>query len=142
MAHTLLVAFVIAITASGPIASASPAAWRPGARVFLHSMPNDFHRYMKAALAKKKVPVVVVANREDAEFEIKGTSETQKASVAKFIFLGSWQSDEEASISVTSVDSGEVVFAYSVSKKNSAHGRQSAAEACAKHLKQAIEKKK
>jgi hypothetical protein len=43
---------------------------------------------------------------------------------------------------VTSIQSGEIVFAYSVNKKNSAHGKQSTAEACAKHLKEAIEKKK
>jgi hypothetical protein len=115
---------------------------KAGAKVYVHGMPNDFDRFLKAALTKKKVPVVVVSQRELADFEIKGTSETQKASMAKIIFLGNWQSDEQASISVTSVESGEVVFAYSVNKKSSAHGRQSAAEACAKHLKQAIETKK
>jgi hypothetical protein len=54
--------------------------------------------------------------------------------------MGSWHSDEQASISVTGVQSGEIVFAYSVNKKNSAHGKQSSAEACAKHFKEAIEK--
>jgi hypothetical protein len=84
----------------------------------------------------------VVDTSDQAEFEIKGTSETQKAGTAKKIFMGSWHSDEQASISVTSVQSGEIVFAYSANKKNSAHGKQSSAEACAKHLKEAIEKKK
>lgn len=115
---------------------------RPGARVFVHPMSDAFDSYFKAALTKKKVPVVVVDTREAADLEIKGTSETQKASAAKKIFMGSWHSDEQASISVTSVQSGQVVFAYSVNKKNSAHGKQSSAEACAKHLKEAIEKKK
>jgi hypothetical protein len=55
--------------------------------------------------------------------------------------LGSWHSDEQASISVASIESGAVVFAYSANKKNSAHGRQTTAEACAKHLKDEIEKK-
>jgi proline dehydrogenase len=55
--------------------------------------------------------------------------------------FGSWHSDEQASITVTSVGSGEVVYAYSANKKNSAHGRQTTAEACAKHFKEAIEKK-
>jgi hypothetical protein len=56
--------------------------------------------------------------------------------------MGSWHSDEQASISVASFQSGEVVFAYSANKKNSAHGRQTTAEACAKHFKEALETKK
>jgi hypothetical protein len=119
----------------------SDSSFRPGARVFIHTMPDGFDTYLKSALAKKKVPVVVVDSREDADLEIKGTSETQKAGATKKIFMGSWHSDEQASISVTSVESGEIVFAYSVNKKNSAHGKQTTAEACAKHLKEAIEKK-
>lgn len=120
--------------------TAPAGSLRPGAKVFVHSMPDGFDSFFKAALTKKRVPVVVVASREDADLEIKGTSESQKAGAAKKIFMGSWHSDEQASISVTSVSSGEVVYAYSANKKNSAHGKQTTAEACAKHLKEAIEK--
>ena len=85
---------------------------------------------------------MVVENRHEAEFEIKGTSESQKATTAKKIILGSWHSDEQASISVIHIESGDVVYAYSANKKHSAHGRQTTAEACAKHLKETIEKKR
>jgi N-acetylmuramoyl-L-alanine amidase len=105
-------------------------------------MPDDFDTYVKSALEKKQVPVQVVASRDEAEFEIKGTSETQKAGAAKKIFMGSWHSDEQASINLTELKSGEIVYAYSANKKNSAHGKQTSAEACAKHLKEAIEKGK
>src|SRR5688572_22916305 len=115
---------------------------RPGVKVFVHPMTDGFDSYFKSALTKKRVPVVVVDTRDAADLEIKGTSETQKAGAAKKIFMGSWHSDEQASISVTSVQSGEVVFGYSVNEKNSAHGKRSTAEACAKHLKEAIEKKR
>jgi hypothetical protein len=50
-----------------------------------------------------------------------------------------WHSNEEASIQVVDLTSGEVVFADSVNKKSSAHGKESTAEACAKHLKEQIE---
>jgi hypothetical protein len=120
----------------------SSTGLRPGAKVFLNTMPDDFHSYLKAAFSKKKVPLVVVDTKDEAEFEIKGTSETQKAGAAKKIFMGSWHSDEQASISVSSLRSGEIAFAYSANKKNSAHGKQTSAGACAKHLKQALEKKK
>ncbi len=121
---------------------ASSSGLRPGAKVFVNPMPDGFDSILKSALAKKKVPLVIVENKDDADFEIKGTSETQKAGAAKKVFLGSWHSDEQASISVASLKSGEIVFAYSANKKNSAHGKQTSAEACAKHLKEELDKKK
>jgi hypothetical protein len=144
MMDTLSLLLTLTVGASAAPAFQPPAsgALRPGAKVFIHAMPNSFDTFFKAALGKKKVPVVVVEDRAQADFEIRGTSESQKASAAKKIFLGSWHSDEQASVSVISVESGEVVFAYSVNKKNSAHGQRSTAEACAKHLKQAIERRK
>lgn len=119
-----------------------PLELRPGAKVFVHAMPDGFDVHFREALVEKKVPLVVVGSVQEAEFEIKGTSETQKASAAKKIFTGSWHSDEQASISVARVGSGEIVFAYSVSKRNSARGKRSSAEACAKHLKEAIQKRR
>jgi len=138
---SLLIALVAASVSIGATQQTS-SALGPGAKVFVAPMPDGFDSDFKAALEKKKVPVVVVASREEAQFEIKGSSETQKAGAAKKIMLGSWHSDEQASISVTSIESGEIVFAYSANKKNSAHGKQTTAEACAKHLKETMEKQK
>ena len=50
-------------------------------------------------------------------------------------------SDDEASISVVNTKSSAVVFAYAVNKKNTLHGQQTTAEACAKHLQAHIEGK-
>jgi hypothetical protein len=116
------------------------AAFRPGATVFLNQMPEAFDTFLKAALLKKKVPVSIVDAKELAAFEISGTSETQKASTAKKLILLDFHSDEQASISVVDRKSGEIVFAYSVNKKSSAHGKQSTAEACAVHIKDELEK--
>lgn len=139
----MIIALAVAALLIAPASpqATSSASLKPGAKVFVHPMPNDFDSYLRAALKKKQVPVVVVDTRDAADFEIKGSAETQKAGAAKKIMLGSWHSDEQASISVTSIQSGEIVFAYSANKKNSAHGRQTTAEACAKHLKEAMEKK-
>ena len=138
------VACIAVLMSTVPIAeqAAPGASIRAGSKVFVHPMPDGFDVYFKAALTRKKVPLVVVGTRDEAELEIKGTSETQKAGAAKKIFMGSWHSDEQASISVSNLASGEVVFAYSANKKNSAHGKQTTAEACAKHLKDEMEKKK
>ena len=105
-----------------------------GSKVFVASM-GGFETPLKKALADKKVPLEIVEQRELAEYEITGTSESKKASTAKKVILGSWHSDEEASIKVASVKSGEIVYAYSAHKQDSAHGQRSTAEACAKHLK-------
>jgi N-acetylmuramoyl-L-alanine amidase len=111
-----------------------------GAKVFVAPM-NGFETYLKAALDKKRVPVTVVENRDKADFEISGSSESQKASTAKKVIMLNWHSNEQASIKVTDIKSGVVVFAYSAYKASSAHGKQSSAEACAKHLKEKIKAK-
>jgi hypothetical protein len=111
-----------------------------GAKVFIAPMTNGFDTYLRAALEKKKVPVVVVADKSMAQFEIAGASESQKAGAAKIILMGDWHSTEDASIQVANLASGEVVFAYSVHEQSSNRGRQSAAESCAKHLKEKIDK--
>jgi len=109
-----------------------------GAKVFIAPMPNGFDTFLKAAIVNKKVPVVVVSDKSTAQFEITGASESQKAGAAKILLMGDWRSTEDASIQVANLASGEVVYAYSVHEQNSNHGRQSAAESCAKHLKEKI----
>jgi hypothetical protein len=111
-----------------------------GAKVFVAPFEGGYDTYLKDALAKKNVPVEIVASRDQAEYEITGTSESQKASTAKKVILGNWHSREEASITLSNVKTSEVVWAYSVHEEASTHGQRSSAEACAKHLKDAIEK--
>jgi hypothetical protein len=105
-----------------------------GAKVFIAPM-NGFEVPLKKAIADKKVPIEIVEQRELAQYEITGTSESKKAGAAKKIIMGSWHSNEDASIKVADLKSGEVVYAYSAHKQDSAHGQRSTAEACAKHLK-------
>ena len=113
----------------------------PKAKVFIAAMPDGFDMYLKDAIEKKKVPLEIVADKDKADFQITGHSETQKASTAKKVIMWDWHSNEQASIQVSNLTSGEVVFAYSVNKISSAHGKKSSAEACAKHLKEKIESK-
>jgi len=108
-----------------------------GSKVYIAEM-GGFETYFKAALESKKVPLQVVKKKEDAAYEITGTSGSEKAGAAKKILLGSWHSKEEASIQVSDLKTGVIVFAYSYHTENSAHGKRSSAESCAKHLKDAI----
>lgn len=130
-----LLLLCVGVTAQQPT---SENHLKQGTKVFVAEMPDGFHEYLKAAIAKKKVPITIVTDRSAAQFEITGHSETQKAGTAKKLIMLDWRSNEQASIRVTHIESGEVVFAYSVNKVSSAHGKRSTAEACAKHLNKAI----
>jgi uncharacterized protein YpmB len=110
-----------------------------GARIYLAPMPNGFETYVAAGLEKKKVPVVVVIDKDKADYELSGVSDSDKAGWAKMLFLGSQQTNETASIKIVNLKTGNIVFAYSVNKSNSARGKQSAGEAVAKHINEKIE---
>jgi hypothetical protein len=111
-----------------------------GSKVYIEPM-DGFENYLAAALQKKKVQLMVVADRQAADFIITGTAQHEKAGWAKVAFQGSIHSDDQASISVVNSKTSAVVFAYAVNKKNTVHGEQTTAEACAKHLQAHIEGK-
>jgi len=111
-----------------------------GSKVYIEPI-DGFENYLAAALQKKKVQLMVVADRQAADFIITGTAQHEKAGWAKVAFQGSIHSDDQASISVVNTKTSAVVFAYAVNKKNTVHGEQTTAEACAKHLQAHIEGK-
>jgi hypothetical protein len=129
----LLVILTLMLAIVGSALAQKPTNLPPGSKVYLEPM-DGFETYLAAALQKKKVPVKMVGDKDSADFVITGTAEHIKAGWAKIVFSGNIHSDEQASISVMSVKTSEVVFAYAVNKKNTLHGMQTSAEACAKHL--------
>jgi hypothetical protein len=138
----LLLAGVACTALAEDTKNAKPSEKIPkGAKIYVAPISDGFDTYLKTALLDKKVPVEVVDSREKAEYQIDGVSDTQKAGTAKKVIMWDWHSREEASIRVSNILSGEVVWSYSVHKESSAHGKKSTAEACAKHLKEAIAEK-
>jgi len=111
-----------------------------GATVYIAPM-EGFENYLAAAIQKKGVPLIPVGTEEQATYVLKGTSEEKKPGAAKIIFMGQIHADNAASVQMMDRRTGAIVFAYSVNKKNTLHGQQTTAEACAKHLKEQIEKK-
>jgi len=109
---------------------------RPNSRVFIEPM-DGFETYLTAAILKKKVPLVVTSDKANADYIINGTSHVEKAGWAKTIFI-SGAPQAGASITMKDAKTGDLAFAYSVDKFNAARAAQSTAEACAKHLKEAI----
>jgi len=119
----------------------SPKKVERDSKVYVAPMEDHFDTYLIAGIMKKQVPVVIVTDKSKADYEISAVSESDKAGWAKMLFLGSEASREQASIKVVYLKTGEIVYGYNVHKGNSYRGRQSAAEACAKHLKENIEGK-
>jgi hypothetical protein len=111
-----------------------------GARVYIGPIEGGYDIYLSAAIHKKEVPVVIVTDKAKADFELSGVTESEKAGWAKIIFMGSTSTAEQASIKVVNLKTGTVVFGYNVNKGSSARGKQSSSEACAKHLKEKIER--
>ena len=138
--HRVMAALLFSTVLSllcAPAFSAEESTIPKGSKVFIAPM-QGFETDIRAAFEAKKVPLTIVEKREEADFEITGTAESQKASTAKKVLLGSWHSKEEASVSVANLKTGVIVYAYSYHNDNSAHGRKSSAESCAKHVKDIV----
>lgn len=147
--RTLIVAaaMIASAGASGAARQASPqlsqdenARIPAGARVFIGPVEGGYDIYLAAAMHKKAVPIVIVTDKSKADFEMSGVTESEKAGWAKIVFWGNTSTAEQASVKIVNLKSGTVVWGYNVNKGSSARGKQSSAEACAKHLKEKIEK--
>jgi hypothetical protein len=110
-----------------------------GAKIFISPLENGYHVYLAAAIQKKEVPVLIVIDKAKADFELSAVTERENAGWAKMLFQRSGASAEQASMMIVNIKTGNVVFGYNVNKSNSARGKQSSSEACAKHLKEKIE---
>jgi len=73
-----------------------------GAKVFVAPM-DGFETYLRDAIVKKKVPLELVDQRDRADYEITGVSESKKASTAKKLIMGSYHSTEDASIKISNI---------------------------------------
>jgi len=108
--------------------------------VYIGPVEGGYDIYLAAAMHKKEVPIVLVTDRAKADFELSGVSESEKAGWAKIVFWGNTSSSEQASVKIVNLKTDTVVWGYNVNKGSSARGKQSSAEACAKHLKEKIDK--
>ena len=94
---------------------------------------DGFETYVVAALQTKKIPLLIVSNREQADFEIKGSVDKQKAGWAKTIFV-SPNPEIDATMQVINIKTGVVVFSNSSNKSAARRGRKGSAEHLAKNL--------
>ena len=116
-------------------------------RVYIAPMKSEdstkpiegFENYLAAALRKKNVPLVMVTDRSQADFEIVGTADKKGAGWAKKVFLGDFRGSASASISVVNLKTGVVAYADASHRSSANKGLRSSAEKLAKYLKRKIE---
>jgi hypothetical protein len=137
----------------------------PGARIVIAPM-GGFETYFAAAMREKKVPVILTLDKDSAEYFIVSTETEWHGFVYGSGGSANWSPAGgsaahgaaasstrglEASIMLIDAKSKDVVWAYEVHKSShgglllgthATRGQQSLAEACAKHLKEFIEKGK
>lgn len=100
---------------------------------------EGFETYMAAAIRKKKVPLIMVADRSQADFEIVGSADKKGAGLAKKIFLGDWRGTTSASLTVTNLHTGVVAYADASHRASANKGLRSSAEKLAKYLKRKMD---
>jgi hypothetical protein len=137
----------------------------PGSRIVIAPM-GGFETYFAAAMREKKVPVRLTLDKDSAQFFVVSTETEWHGFVYGSGGSASWSPTGgsaahgaaasstrglEASIMLIDAKTKDVVWAYEVHKNShgglllgthAARGQQSLAEACAKHLKEFIEKGK
>jgi hypothetical protein len=101
--------------------------------VFVDEM-EGFEHYLMAAMRKKSVPLIVVADPMKADFIIFGNADSKRAGWAKMFFLGSGRSGEMASMTMVNRKTKVVVFSDSSYRYNANRGKRSTAEKLAKYL--------
>jgi hypothetical protein len=129
---------------------------KSGSTVYIEPM-DGYETYLTAAIVKKHVPLVVVTEKDKAEYIVRTTITHRDPTEPEVVIntttnvnssgfptsgfpkAGNGQGHTDASISIIDADTSRVVFAYSAAK-GANHQMQSTAEACAKHLKEFIEK--
>lgn len=128
-------------SASSSAPAAASAPFVAGAKVFLERM-DGFEQLLADAFVKKRVPVVVVKERAQADFILSGDAHVKKRGWVSGFVLSTKGGGE---ISIKDARTGSQVFAYSFRRVDAmtAVGQiyENWAEACAKHLKKALEKR-
>lgn len=101
---------------------------------------HGFENYLAAAFRKKSVPLLIVADREAADFEITTTNDKESASWARIYVWGLLHGSASASLQVVNLRTKVVVFADSSERLVALRGERSTAEKLAKYLKRKMEK--
>jgi len=108
---------------------------RAGSSIFVDSN-NGFDTFILAAIQEKHVLLHIVSSPAQADYILDSSLFHTGEFVATTKYASTGRTSE-AAFKLTS-KSGEIVWAYAVTKGMLSRGKQSVAEACAKHLKDIV----
>jgi hypothetical protein len=133
--HILLLTVVVFVGAVA--ANAQSMACIPnGSKIFINEMPEDFHTFMAAAFKDTEMPLLIVTDKDKADFEMSGTAAPGKQnSWARVIFAGQTGSKESASITISNLKTSGVVFSAASDRGNARRGKRSVANKMARELR-------
>jgi hypothetical protein len=127
----------LSISAQPATAGTADTSIPRNSKVYLAPM-DGFETYLAAAMRKKEVPLLMVTDRDQADFEITGIHDVKEAGWAKTIFV-SPNPSASASIQVVNLRTKVIVYADSSHRNSANRGERSTAEKLAKYLKKKIE---
>lgn len=117
------------------------ARFAPGAKLFVEPM-DGFEQILSRSILKKKVPVVLVNDRANADFVLSGEAYLKKPGWLKGMVLST---HGKGNVSIADARMGTVVFAHRFKRADSnlTEGLvyQGWADSCAKDMKKALERK-
>ncbi|HTV07752.1 MAG TPA: hypothetical protein VMD97_01750 [Candidatus Aquilonibacter sp.] len=126
--------------ASQPETASAAPVFGPGMTLFVEPM-DGFGQRVAYSITKKKVPVVLVNDREKADFVLSGSAHVHQRNFFTGFVLST---NGRGSILINDAHTGHQEFAYIIKRVDSNttadETYQSWADACAKHLKKALEK--
>jgi len=132
---------VAAVAQTKTLAPADPTDTRIPRNSRVYIAPADgFEQYLAAAFRKKSVPLLIVTDRDAADFEITVTHDKEQASWARIYVWGLLHGSASASLQVVNLRTKVVVFADSSERLVALRGERSTAEKLAKYLKRRMEK--
>jgi hypothetical protein len=137
MKFAILSLVFLALPISSSAAHKGPTKIPAGSNVFVDSN-NGFDTFILAAFQNKHVLVNLVSSADKADYILDSSLFHTGEFVAtpKYATTGR---TSEAAFKLTA-KSGDIIWAYAVTKGIFSRGKQSVAEACAKHLKDIVGK--
>jgi hypothetical protein len=113
----------------------APKTIPPGSKIFVDSN-NGFDIFILAAVQAKGLKIKLVSKIEDADYVLDSSLFHDQEFTAVHGNATTYRISE-AAFKLTST-AGDIIWAYAVTKGMLARGKQSVAEACAKHLKDIV----
>jgi hypothetical protein len=111
LSSVLFLCLTFCLSSSAPAQTKPPARMQPGAKVYIAPMEGDLHTFLAAEIVKKKVPIVVVVEEEEADFVMTGGN--FKTGEGKWfdVMFGAVKDKNEGSVQLISVAQRALVWA-------------------------------